>query len=150
MEIEKLRASLRRHRRVAFDTSIFIYHLETNPKYLSLTDCIFSWLDSSGSTATTSVVTMTELLVKPYRDLGERAADNFYMLLSTYPNLEWVPASLEIAAVAARIRAGSGFRVADALQVASALNAGATAIVTNDAIFRRISALDVLLLDDYL
>jgi len=150
LEIEKFRASLGRHRHVALDTSIFMYHLESNVKYTDLTECLFSWLDSSGSTAVTSVITMMELLVKPYRELNPQAADNFYMLLATYPNLEWLPATLEIADLSATVQATLGFRVPDALQAATALKAGVTAIVTNDEIFRRISAFEVLVLDDYL
>ena len=40
---------LRRHQRIALDTSVFIYQLEANLKYLPLTDHIFSWLERPGS-----------------------------------------------------------------------------------------------------
>jgi len=39
-----LRAFLRRHRRIALDTSVFIYQLEANARYLALTDHIFTWI----------------------------------------------------------------------------------------------------------
>ena len=74
MGVERLRAFLRRHGRIALDTSIFIYHLEPNPKYLAYTDPIFSWLERSGSRAITSTITMTELLVLPYRQGDQLAA----------------------------------------------------------------------------
>jgi len=48
---------------------------------------------------------MTELLVLPYREGDEQRANEFYGLLSTYPNLEWIAPNLEIADLAARIRA---------------------------------------------
>ena len=67
---------------------MFIYHLEGNPKYVPLTDCVFSWLDAKPSSAVTSVITMTELLVKPYRESDEESAAKYYALLSTYPGLE--------------------------------------------------------------
>ena len=149
MGVEQLRTALGRHRRVALDTSIFIYHLEANPKYLALTDCIFSSLDSNTSTAVTSVITMTELLVKPYRESDEETADKCYALLSTYPNLEWISPTLEIAALAAEIRAIHRLRTPDALQIATAAHANATAMLTNDPIFRHVSDFDVLILDDY-
>ena len=96
MGVEPLRAFLRRHCRIALDTNIFIYQLESNPKYLAYTDLIFSWLERSESKAITSTITMTELLVLPYREGDEQRADDFYGLLSTYPNLDWIAPNLEI------------------------------------------------------
>jgi predicted nucleic acid-binding protein len=103
--IDRLRAFLRHHGRIALDTSIFIYQLEANPRYLSLTNRIFSWIEQASSKAITSTITMTELLVQPYRDSDEQRVDEFYSLLSTYPNLAWIAPSLEIADIAARSRA---------------------------------------------
>ena len=89
MEVERLRTFLRHHRKIAFDTSVFIYQLEMNPKYLPVSDHIFSWIERKKSQAVTSTITMTELLVQPYRNHDEQLVDRFYGLLSTYPNLEW-------------------------------------------------------------
>jgi predicted nucleic acid-binding protein len=148
--VERFRTSLGSHRRIAFDTSIFIYHLEANPKYLALTDCVFGWLDSRTSAAFTSVITMTELLVKPYRHSDEENADKCYLLLSTYPNLGWISPSLEIADLAAKMRATHRLRTPDALQVATAIHVRATAFLTNDSIFQRIPNLEILTLDEFL
>jgi predicted nucleic acid-binding protein len=150
LAIERFRTALSRHRHVALDTSIFIYHMESNPKYRALADCAFAWLEIGGSTAVTSVITMTELLVKPYRETQEEDADTLYALLSTYPDLEWIPSSLEIAALAATIRANHRLRTPDALQAATALIARATAMITNDPIFKRVPGLEVLVLDEWL
>lgn len=68
-----LRAFLRRHRKIALDTSVFIYQLEANPKYSSLTDQVFAWIARTDNMAVTSTITMTELLVQPYRDSSEHA-----------------------------------------------------------------------------
>jgi predicted nucleic acid-binding protein len=150
LEIDRLRAFLRRHRRIALDTSIFIYHLEPNPKYLACTDPIFSWLERSESMAITSTITMTELLVQPYRDSDQQRADEFYGLLSTYPNLEWIAPNLEIADLAARIRALHRLRTPDALQAATAIHAQATGLITNDPVFERVEGFETLVLDHLL
>lgn len=142
-----LRAFLRRHRRIALDTSIFIYQLEANVRYVALTDHIFSWLERPGSKAVTSTITMTELLVQPYRSAEEARVDEFYGLLSTYPNLDWIAPDLEIADLAARLRALHHLRTPDALQAATASHAGATALITNDAMFERVQAFETLVLD---
>jgi predicted nucleic acid-binding protein len=148
--IERLRAFLRRHQRIALDTSVFIYHLEANPKYLAYTDAIFSWLELPGSAAVTSSVTMTELLVLPYREGDEPRANDFYALLSTYPNLDWVAPNLEIADLAARIRAVHRLRTPDALQAATAAHSRATGLITNDAVFGRVEEFQTLVLDKLL
>lgn len=148
MGVERLRAFLRRHRRIALDTSIFIYHLESNPKYLAYTDAIFSWLERSESKSITSTITMTELLVLPYREGDEQRANAFYGLLSTYPNLDWIAPNLEIAEIAARIRALHRLRTPDALQAATAAHSQATGLVTNDAVFERVEGFQTLVLDE--
>jgi predicted nucleic acid-binding protein len=148
LEVVRLRALLRRHRRIALDTCIFIYQWEASPRYSVLTDCIFSSLERSDSFAVTSTITMTELLVHPYRNDEVVKVNELFGLLSTYPSLEWVAPDLEIAARAAEIRAQSGLRTPDALQAATAIHSKATAFLTNDPVFRRIKYFEACILDD--
>jgi uncharacterized protein len=150
LALDPLRAFLRRHRRIALDTSVFIYQLEANARYLARTDQIFAWIERPGSKAVTSTITMTELLVQPYRVADQQQADEFYVLLSTYPNLEWIAPNLEIAERAAKLRALHGLRTPDALHAATAVHAGATGLVTNDPVFERVKDFETLLLDKLL
>jgi predicted nucleic acid-binding protein len=142
-----LRAFLRRHRRIALDTSVFIYLLEANTRYIELTDPVFAWLERPEHAAVTSTITMTELLVPAYRSGGDERVNEFYALLATYPNLDWMPPSLEIADIAARIRAAHRLRTPDALQAATAVHARATGLITNDPVFERVEGLDALVLE---
>jgi predicted nucleic acid-binding protein len=148
LEIARLRTLFRAHRRIALDTCIFIYQWEGNPRYSRLTDHIFASLEQTDLVAVTSTITMTELLVHPHRDHDVVRVNELFGLLSTYPNLEWVAPQLEIAAGAAEIRAQFGLRTPDALQAATAVHAGASALLTNDPVFQRIPDLDVQILDD--
>jgi predicted nucleic acid-binding protein len=122
--------------------------MEANIRYVGYTDYIFSWLEQPGSQAVTSALTLTELLVQPYRNANQRLVDEFYGLLSRYPNLEWVVPTLEIADIAARIRALYRLRTPDALQAATAERNSATGFITNDPIFRRIGTFETLILDE--
>lgn len=149
MEVERLPALCRSHRRVAFDTCIFIYQWEANPRYSPLTDLIFSALEESDFAAVTSTVTMTELLVHPYRSGDADRASELFGALCTYPNLEWIFPTLEIAAIAAEIRALHRLRTPDALQAATAVHSKATALITNDPALKRVPGFDVLLLGDF-
>ena len=150
MGLERLRLFLRRHRRIALDTSVFIYQLEANARYLALADVVFAWVERAGREAVTSTITMTELLVPSYRDHDERRVDEFYGLLSTYPNLRWIAPDLETADLAARLRAAYRLRTPDALQAATAIQANATGLVTNDPVLARVDELDVAVLDQLL
>jgi predicted nucleic acid-binding protein len=148
--LDRLRTFLRRHLLIGLDTSVFIYQIEANARYLDLTDHVFSWLEGRGSQGVTSTITMTELLVQPYRDFDEHRLDEFYGLISRFPNLHWVAPNLEIADLAARLRARHGLRTPDALQAATALHSQATAMITNDAVFARVEAFEALVLDELL
>ena len=150
MGVEELKQLLRRHRRIALDTSVFIYQLEANAKYLSLTDAVFACVERTGHEAVTSTITMTELLVPSYRDNNEHGVDEFYGLLSTYPNLRWMAPDLEAADMAARLRATYKLRTPDALQAAIAILAQATGFITNDPIFLRVVEFETALLDQFL
>ena len=150
MGVELLRAFLRRQRRIALDTSVFIYQLEANARYLALTDSVFAWLERAGHEAVTSTITMTELLVPSYRENDEPRVDAFYGLLSTYPNLRWVAPDLETADLAAMLQAQYRLRTPDALQAATAIRANATGMITNDPVFARIAELDTAVLDLFL
>lgn len=147
MGLTTLRAFLRRHSGVALDTSVFIYQLEANARYLPITDAVFSWLEAPDSKAVTSTITMSELLVLPYRNSDDEMVDQFYGLLSTYPNLRWIAPTLEIADTAARFRALHRLRAPDALQAATAWQSGATGLITNDPVFERVDSFETLVLD---
>jgi predicted nucleic acid-binding protein len=126
-----------------------MYQWEASPRYSALTDCIFAYLEQADAFAVTSTITMTEVLVHPYRDDEVVKGNELFGLLSTYPKLEWVAPHLEIAARAAEIRAQSGLRTPDALQAATAIHGNATVFFTNDPVFRRIKDFETCILDDF-
>jgi predicted nucleic acid-binding protein len=68
-------------------------------------------------------------------------------LLSTFPNLRWVAPNLEIADLAARLRAFHRLRTPDAFHAATALHTQATGLITNDPVFDRVESFETLVLD---
>ncbi len=100
--------------------------------------------------AVTSTITMLELLVHPYREGDQERIDEFYALLSTYPHLEWIATTLNIADSAARLRAQYNLKTPDAIQAATALTTRATGLISNDPAFKRVSELETIILDDLL
>lgn len=137
--------------RVCLDTSPLIYHLEDVEPYAALTTDLVTRLSEGDLTGFLSTVTVAELLAKPFAcPEAERVslAENF---LLTLPNCSFVPVTYRVAREAARLRARYGLRTPDAIVAATALEGGATHLVTNDAVFRRIASpgLAVVLLDDF-
>jgi predicted nucleic acid-binding protein len=93
---------------------------------------------------------MLELLVHPYRGKDQDGVDAYFALLSTYPNLKWVSASLDIADQAARLRAEHNLKTPDAIQAATALVSHASGLISNDPAFLRVRQLEVLIFDNLL
>jgi len=135
---------------MAVDTSPFIYWLEENPKYFDVSRRIFDLVEKRNAKVVTSTLTLSEALVLPYRMKDWRRVYRIHAVLDTYPHLEWLPPTIEIARRAAHIPADFNLRIPDAIHAATAQIAGATALITNDPIFRRVPSLGVLLLDEML
>jgi predicted nucleic acid-binding protein len=147
-EPDRLKSFLARHRKIGIDAPIFMYQVAEDQKYVELTQRIFDWLETPRARAVTATITMIEMLDHPYRNEDSESADSFYALLSTYPHLEWLPLTLQIADRAAHLRASHNLRTPDAVQAATALTEKATGFISNDPAFRRIEDLKVLTLDE--
>jgi predicted nucleic acid-binding protein len=146
----ELTETLRRHDLVGIDTSIFIYQLEDSSQYASLSNEALDALSSGVFKGVTSILTLMEVAVRPLQ-LGRNAvADEYELLLSTFPNLLVVDLDRACARRAAELRATYRLRPADSLQVAACLHHGATALLTNDKGLCRVQELDVILIDDFI
>ena len=147
---DRLTAFFRRHRRVGIDTSPFIYQTEDHPAYGPVSNALFRWIADGRSVGITSTLTVTEVLAFPYRQAPPGMADDILGILIQMVNIEWLSPSIGIADRAAHARAAYQLRTVDAIQLATALTGRATGLVTNDQHFRRVTDLEVLMLDDLL
>ncbi len=145
---DRLRAFLKRHRRVGVDTGPFIYQTEDHPTYGPVSNALFRWIAAGRSVGITSTLTVTEVLALPYRQAPPGVADDILGILIQMVNIEWLSPSIGIADRAAHARAAYKLRTPDAVQLATAITAGATGFVTNDQDFRRVTDVEVLMLDD--
>lgn len=144
-----LAAELQRHRAIGIDTQVFIYHFEGAGTLASAAMQVFEALRDGICNGATSVITLSELLVRPIQlsDLGTARA--YELALSRMPGLQLVDVDRSQASMAASLRSHHNIQIADALQVTAAIAAGATAFVTNDLRLRRLVEIDVLMLDDF-
>jgi predicted nucleic acid-binding protein len=135
---------------VALDTSVFIFFIEEHPRYLPVVDPLFQALEVGLLQAVTSSVTLLETLVLPVRKENWTLADHYEEILTDSRGLDMVTIDLDLLRAAAHVRAATGMKTPDALQVASAQSAGCRVFVTNDNRLPPIPGLRVLKLDDYL
>jgi predicted nucleic acid-binding protein len=145
----ELTETLRRHDLVGIDTSIFIYQVEDSPRYATLSEEALNALSNGVFRGITSILTFMEVAVRPLQLGRHDAADEYELLLSSFPNLLVVELNRACARRAAELRATYRLRPADSLQVAACLQHGATALLTNDKGLRRIQELEVVMLDDF-
>ncbi|MDO8692306.1 MAG: type II toxin-antitoxin system VapC family toxin [Dehalococcoidia bacterium] len=141
--------SLRQHRRIGLDTSVFIYHLEGVSRYEACTGVVFDELATGGFEGVSSVLTLMELAVRPLQLGRPDVANEYEVLVGNFPNLTITEIGRPTVRRAAELRARYGLRPADALQVAACLEHGATAFLTNDRDLRRVKEMQVILLEDF-
>jgi predicted nucleic acid-binding protein len=96
----------------------------------------------------TSTVTLLELLVQPYREQKEELAQKIFALTSTYPQIEWVPVSMNVADRAAELRARYRLSTPDAIQLATAVVHKARRFYGNDRGLRRVKEIECVIVDD--
>jgi predicted nucleic acid-binding protein len=115
-----------------------------------LVDPFFEAMESGDFQVVTSTLTLTEVLVHPYK-YGNRTLAHLYSnILLDSSNLITLPVSEEIATKAAQLRASHGLKSPDSIQLATAQMAGATAFLTNDDHFEALPGMEIISLDELL
>ena len=128
----RLASVLDGHAVIAVDTNCFIYYLEGGPWAGELKEELFLPLERGQFRAVTSALTLAEILVRPKALGREDVCEEYKALLCSYPNLEIVPFTVETAVLCAEVRARYRVRTPDAMQLAAALEKGATLFLSND------------------
>lgn len=133
--------------KLGFDTSPIIYLVERNPKYLDLVRDVVRRVDRREIEGRSSVVTLTEVLTKPKQSGNIAIEGEYRSLVLNSRNFALLTISIEVAEIAADLRARFRIRTPDALQIAAALSVDCQAFLTNDAGLRRVNDLKILVLD---
>lgn len=123
------------------DSAPLIYVLEDHPQHAAIFQPVFEAHGKGLVRFAVTTVTLAEVLTGPLAHEDEELAATFRATLKS-----WIVVDLdaEIAESAARLRATLGLKLADAVQVASALAVRADALVTHDRDFSAITGLKIL------
>lgn len=130
------------------ETAPFIYFVERNPIYVDRVRAIFQYIAARNLRVASSAITLTEVLVMPIQTGHVRYQSEYREMLLNTDGITTFAVSPEIAEKAAHLRAQYKLRTPDALHVATAIQAGCDAFLTNDSGIRRVTDIRVLLLDD--
>ncbi|MGH2406617.1 MAG: type II toxin-antitoxin system VapC family toxin [Candidatus Limnocylindrales bacterium] len=136
------------HRRIGLDANVLIYLFEDDGLRRAKAAGLLDAVEAGSIQGFLATIGLSEILIGPARrgDLAgmEHGAD----LIRSLPGLTLVPLTAEIAIDAAVIRGARAVTLDDAVHLASARAAGATAFVTNDRRLRGAPHLEVVYLDD--
>ena len=144
----KISLRLKNIQRIFLDTAPVVYFVEKNPDYLEKERVVFEHLDDGTLAGAASPITLSECLGLPYRLGKPEAAQAFIQMLVNSSNMAFVIIEAQIADRAADLRARFNLSLPDAFQAAAALAAGCDAFLTNDDTLKRVTELNVILLDE--
>ena len=143
MSLEKTLTSIST---IFLDSAPVIYFVERKQPYFKQLNPVFKQLDDGLLTAVTSPITLAECIFYPYKQNNAQLAVQFKHLLIHGPHTQFVPTTDAIADQSAQLRAKYNLGFADALQIATAINAKCDAFLTNDTKLQRVSELQVVVL----
>jgi predicted nucleic acid-binding protein len=137
-----------RHRRIALDANVLIYLLEDAGPLADVSQGLVDAAEDGRVRVVFASVGLAELCVGPVRSGDLALAERYAEALDALLGLRVQPVTADVALDAAVIRGLRGISLADALHLAGARAAGATAFVTNDRRVRGSPRLEVVYLDE--
>ena len=123
------------------DTAPWIYVLEDHPVFAQRFTGLFEAAELGRIQLALTTITLAEVLTGPFKAKQTALAKRYEKTLGRY---HVVPMSAQVAAMAAQLRVQYRLKLPDAVQLASALDIGAAALVTHDRDFSKVLDFPVL------
>ena len=132
------------------DTNSLIYTVERHPLYFPILSPLWDAVAKGTQKVVGSELLIVETLVGPFRTEDVQQTSTYEDVLYG-SDMQLLPITRDILLEAARLRAAiPGLKTPDAIHAATAIVLNCTLFVSNDAGFRRIPNLPLVLLDDVL
>ena len=116
--------------RIFWDTNLFIYLLEPNAHFSTITRELRIKMLARGDQLLTSTITLGEILVKPAQVGDAERCRKYEKAIASAATL--IPFDVKAARHYASIRGGRSTQAPDAVQLACAATAGVDLFITND------------------
>lgn len=129
---------------VTVDTAPIIYLLEDHPQFAEEFLPLFQMIESGQIQAVVSPVTIAEIVAGPLNNGNEILASRYYEVLTS--GSHWLVQELtaEISFLAARIRIRYHLKLPDAIQIATAIHTGSSALITHDRDFHGVDEIKII------
>jgi predicted nucleic acid-binding protein len=134
---------------VYLDANPLIYSVEKHPVYGPLLQPLWQAAHAKTIDVVSSDLVLMETLVGPFKS-GDTVLEKAYEQALLGTDLRLLPITQLILREAARLRATTKLKTPDALHAATAMTAGCALFVTNDASFRGLAGLPLVILNDLL
>ncbi|MCX6580280.1 MAG: PIN domain-containing protein [Candidatus Aminicenantes bacterium] len=132
---------------IGVDTSVFIYFIEGNPRYSKFTNEFFLKNQQGKFSIITSVITLLEVLVQPYKNSRADLIKEYKAIFEESPGIDLVDLNPEICEISAKLRADYRVRTPDSIEIGTALYGGADFFLTNDIRLEVIKEIPIIALD---
>ena len=142
--IQRLWGGIVQGSKVVVDSAPLIYILDNHPLFSLQFEGLFDAQERGDISIALSTITLTEVLAGPYKAGAITLAKRYEQALL---NFDMVPVTPTIAVLAAQLRAQYRLKAPDAIQLATALEIGASALVTHDRDFSSVTGIRVILGD---
>ena len=117
--------------RIYWDTMLFVYWIEDDPRYAKVIRQLLLKMEKRRDQLCTSTFAVGEVLVGPHKTVSEEAATRMLEVFRS-PFVEVVPFGLDAAQHYASIRASHSISPPDAIHLACAAQSGIDLFLTND------------------
>lgn|SRR5574341_9729 len=129
------------------DTAPVIYSVEQHPDYLALLDPLWAASESGQIQVVSSELILVEALTGALKRNDPQLVADYERVL-TASEMRLLPISAALLRDAARLRASVNLKTPDAIHAATALASGCAQLITNDRDLKRVSALNVVVLNE--
>ena len=122
---------------VGVDTAPLIYLVEKHPLYFNKMMVVMQALVARKITAISTMLTLTEVLTHPLRQGNMALVKQYDAILQHSKSFQLMPLDASIARKAAELRAIYHLHTPDAIQIATCIQTGCDAFLTNDRGLKR-------------
>ena len=134
---------------IFIDTAPFIYFVEGHLEFGQRIKAIFDYFYNNNLPMYSSVITLTEVLSKPFRVDNQELVEQFIRLLKNRSNFILIDISREIAIKAGELRGKYPFlKSMDALQIAATIENKVGIFLTNDLKLKQVKNIDIWTMED--
>jgi predicted nucleic acid-binding protein len=114
------------------DSMVLIYHFESHERFGRPAAALLSAAEEDRCRLVVSILGRLEVLVAPKRHGREDLCRRYSEVFEAFPNLTVAPVDAMVVEVASDLRAAHNLRTPDAIHLATAVDRGAGAFVTED------------------